>query len=809
MAINRYNLPAEQPIANTYVPIPFQEMLAAAEAQQKAYDDLEAKRQALADTDFYALDPDLDYVTGKQNELQSDVQTVYDAYSSGDLRKARRTYNDINRKWEKELNPLTGLTGGAMERHDKRAEFYKALKESDANPTQIQYAMDYFDANYAKQGGIGLDPRNMGAYSTEELAKWINPVEWADKYGAGFLSDIDAWVDVDPNGGYVIKRSGSDEHVDEEEIDAVLMNYANSDPELMAWLEQGERMGYSSKDMILDAIAGATQKYGFSKKKRDESWQKDWLYERALDKQDEAAAAQPVVSTSKENIQDNPLTNALNDIQAGTLWGDEQVNPIEAFSKVTGDYQRQIDFAEQRIQEIDFMLRDREKNPLSNEAVKSLKGERDQLVGRVQSATIERDWYNQMESDVLSQVLDPIVADNPNFEGMSYKEIYTELKTNKDLLKTNIDKRDKLVSEESAQILKIINSEAFKGQAGKAVIYKINSEGLIEGTLGGYPIQNSKLPQNVLEFNAKVKEANDNISYAATYMGDALELEMPASGMTLEDAQGVLGYLSNEKGTGVLDKVGNKAKNYADNITTTNLVHSFTPDQVAKNPALNAVQSSLDSGVGTFGDFRPIDPNTNKPGKTQKISASDNINYTVTGVEFTKDGPMVSVVKRIENQGDLWFPDVIEKGYIKLDPGTNIPNLISQQYLQKVKQAKSVGQVDSESERAVFASAPIFSNTYKIVNEFQEKTPDLYEVDKQGDLSIYKIPNVPYYDESGNIQAGELMISVDKESQSGEIYNFYGLNVSEGDIKNGKADFIQVTGNQLEYVVAGTLLQNL
>lgn len=289
MAVNRYNLPAQQPLINTYQPLPFKELLAAGQSVQSQKDLIEQQRQALADTNFYALDPDIDYVTGQQQQLLSDTDSITDLYSTGNIRDAKRAYNEIARKWKKELNPLTGRTGKSMANYDNRAAYYKSLKENkNLKPFQIQKAMDFYDKNYADQGGVGEDLRNMQGYNHEELEDYLDWSDFMMNHGKEVRASIDAYADVSFGGydeagnpQYVYKKKGTNEELAPEEIYRALVgdNYnqgilgglVGGSGRAKAYLEQGSRIGYTSPEEMINALYGTGEALSYRKESRDKS----------------------------------------------------------------------------------------------------------------------------------------------------------------------------------------------------------------------------------------------------------------------------------------------------------------------------------------------------------------------------------------------------------------------------------------------------------------------------------------------------------------------------------------------------------
>lgn len=78
MSVNRFSKPSEQHVMNTYVPLPFQEILAAGQARQSIYDrslaGLETHSDAL--TKMNSTPFDKQYLQEKQQQFQGVVENL-------------------------------------------------------------------------------------------------------------------------------------------------------------------------------------------------------------------------------------------------------------------------------------------------------------------------------------------------------------------------------------------------------------------------------------------------------------------------------------------------------------------------------------------------------------------------------------------------------------------------------------------------------------------------------------------------------------------------------------------------------------
>ena len=81
MAVNRFMKPAEQPLLNTYVPLPFKEMSLAYATKQKAHTDAEVLAESLDDEilKIKASSPEhSEYLTQYREGLKSELSDLYD-----------------------------------------------------------------------------------------------------------------------------------------------------------------------------------------------------------------------------------------------------------------------------------------------------------------------------------------------------------------------------------------------------------------------------------------------------------------------------------------------------------------------------------------------------------------------------------------------------------------------------------------------------------------------------------------------------------------------------------------------------------
>ena len=273
MGINRYDTPAELQLMNTYVPLPYQEIMAGLQAKDKEQDAALAGVAKIGDLETQALNlgnlpegTDYERVLKVQKELDDKI----DALSSGmDLTtpEGKRAEKDLY-KYAKKVYGQSGIMTAAQSSYDSRVklqeEYNKALlKGKPYRAEQVQKAMNFFDKYYDEQGGIGQTTPGQ-AYkqwqATEYLASDVNVTDWAMKHSDKIKADLKAVRRPSPDGkGYIWTHEISGKVITPQDVAKTLLgqNYeqvlqgdinkigglAAGDRELLENLIQGEKIG--------------------------------------------------------------------------------------------------------------------------------------------------------------------------------------------------------------------------------------------------------------------------------------------------------------------------------------------------------------------------------------------------------------------------------------------------------------------------------------------------------------------------------------------------------------------------------------
>lgn len=768
--INRYYLPAQQQVANTYVPIPYEEILMATQAQQKYFDDLEAKRQALEDTDFYALDPDLDYVTSMQNQMQSDVDKIADAYSTGDLRSAGRMYKDISSKWKKELNPLTGITGKAMANYDARLKYEeevdKAIEKKRLNPLQKERAMAYFDEQYAKKGGVGMDPKKMASYVTSDIANWVNPVEWADKYGKDFKAEVSAFAEARPTGdGYIFKYKGTEETVPEEEIHAVLMKYASADPEMMHFLAQGEEMGYATKQMLVDAIMGAEHKYGYRKKTYDEDLSSDATYWKQKEEDEKMAAAKPISVTTTQTIENDRLVNTQRE-ESFFMAGDG-ISGIKTFDEDVNNLNVQKEEILEEINELTEIAANPSSAPAAVAAartkIKALNVQASELNNEIEQSKQYKESFIKNTYGIDNEFL----AEN-GFE--SAAEYYQELKVYEQSIADVEQGRQEMYN----------RMDALNDKWSSIGTFSLNEEGNLEFVYDkGAGTKNMNLAK--AEVSADIENFNT--------MQKAL-VEQPLE-IIMEEGQKfnikskynpdnhVASYNSLKSELTSKEKALNtNADFFINNRTYTSRQDIITPDMTKNNPTYQSIETFANNS--DWANFRKVDESGNLVEYSPEMTGFDLFEFKRTSnklvlgsIIHTRDNGSQPTFSLVNEEGT-----VLETGIMIDDANTSIKKELTKSYMKQAKYTlNSQGEPDGDAVVGIFASSdePAFRNTWEEVNDAMNELPTEYITGDNVNIAYRKI--------SGVGQGDSYFMGVDNVNDSN--YIIFTKGVTEEQIQTG------------------------
>lgn len=283
--INRYGVPAQQPLMQTYVPIPYKELLMAGAQQQKQFEDVEARRLALGELDLPALTQDIPGAKDILGYYENEIDKISDLYPK-DMRQARAEVKKLERQAKKDFGRY-GRAGAIKANYATRQKFSEDLKKrigkssAQGGISQQQYdkTMSYLDTLYK---GVGEGRSGIySAYPTEEVAKYVDFTNFANTYGKDIKADIKSTAaSIIGGDGYIRDFDHALEVVGKDRVRNILWNYASGSDELMNYLQQGEQIGYTSLENLMSAIEGASTKYSYQQEEESADTKTDgtWKY---------------------------------------------------------------------------------------------------------------------------------------------------------------------------------------------------------------------------------------------------------------------------------------------------------------------------------------------------------------------------------------------------------------------------------------------------------------------------------------------------------------------------------------------------
>ncbi len=275
MPINRYGTPVQQPLINTYAPLPYQEILQGLAAKEKQQASAMSGAFELGEKEFQFLGADRDKALTEQNWLETESNKLAGTdLTTPEGKRAHRKFLSEGKKKFGQFGAIGAMQSNynaytaAVERERKRIGKKDGISQKQFETVTKELLREY--------QGIGEGgPSGFSNINIEDIAKRVSSTEFADKYGKGIMSDIQARAYANTDGKYIQSGKSSMEFVDPEEVKQILMNYAKGDPELMNYLQQGEKYGYANVDELMSAISGAEQKFGFQKQTKSQDLKTD------------------------------------------------------------------------------------------------------------------------------------------------------------------------------------------------------------------------------------------------------------------------------------------------------------------------------------------------------------------------------------------------------------------------------------------------------------------------------------------------------------------------------------------------------
>jgi len=456
MGINRYDTPAQLQLMNTYVPLPYQEIMAGLQAKDKEQAAALAGVAKIGDLETQALNlgnlpegTDYERVLKVQKELDDKI----DALSSGmDLTtpEGKRAERDLY-KYAKKVYGQSGIMTAAQSSYDARVklqeEYNKALlKGKPYRAEQVQKAMNFFDKYYDEHGGIGQTTTGQ-AYkqwqATEYLASDVNVTDWAMKHADKIKADLGAVRRPSQDGkGYIWTHETSGKVITPQDVAKTLLgqNYeqvlqgdinkigglAAGDRELLANLIQGEKMGYSGFGELINATMGAIDAFSFQETEDFLDLKTDQGY---WNRRKEEPIAKPIITGEEVLINQGELVP----IEPGSshIWGslfgyEDGYRPITLLEKQNqnGDA---IDNISIELNNVDAQIQEFKEQTWTTEnqlKITALETQKENLISQQKHLTEEQDYYKDLEQEFREE---GIVQINKSAEGKETNKLFKDV----------------------------------------------------------------------------------------------------------------------------------------------------------------------------------------------------------------------------------------------------------------------------------------------------------------------------------------------------------------------------------------------
>lgn len=159
----------------------------------------------------------------------------------------KKLAQDLHKDWTR--GEVASIQGNFNTKQEFTKRYKEAVTKGDVNAADYEKALAYFESNfqgtnYDKDAGVGAN------YNVEELAKYVNMEDLAEKRGAGYISDFvkntNAWTD----GKYIYKSEGSKEVIPKEHIYTGVLSAMGNDDELMKYYNQQIKFGALTQEQV-------------------------------------------------------------------------------------------------------------------------------------------------------------------------------------------------------------------------------------------------------------------------------------------------------------------------------------------------------------------------------------------------------------------------------------------------------------------------------------------------------------------------------------------------------------------------------
>lgn len=253
MRVNRYSRVSP----SQFNPLSMQEIFTVPLAKQKLHDQAQAQLDELGLFDINRLDADDDtareYINEYKNRIDSQVDSIMNqGITHQTNRNIRKLLNDKN-KWMSNDGVGGKIQSNYNAYQDYKSKLDKALEDGKLGNERYNALLNQATAKY--EGVV-----NDGRLNLESVANRVDVAKKLKPYVKDVMSNPDSiesntGFKYDPNSGMFINVKQGTTTTKEGLMEIIANNFAKTDPEIMNYLNQRERLGFEKSEDVISNIA--------------------------------------------------------------------------------------------------------------------------------------------------------------------------------------------------------------------------------------------------------------------------------------------------------------------------------------------------------------------------------------------------------------------------------------------------------------------------------------------------------------------------------------------------------------------------
>jgi len=270
MPINRYGTPVQQPLINTYAPLPYQEILQGLAAKEKQQASAMSGAFELGEKEFQFLGADRDKALTEQNWLETESNKL--AGTDLTTPEGKRAHRKFLSEGKKKFGQF-GAIGAMQSSYNARQALVKKIdadiKADKTTAVQKVHALKKFDEAYGEAGGIGIGEDGIyNVYQGQDIARAQDLTKEFLAMGNGFKANVSAWATPSrsADGRFRLIRKGTNEEVTKEELTSFFEKGFQGSAPLKQYVSQGLEFGSLEKEELYSAIEAAIEFGDYNKR---------------------------------------------------------------------------------------------------------------------------------------------------------------------------------------------------------------------------------------------------------------------------------------------------------------------------------------------------------------------------------------------------------------------------------------------------------------------------------------------------------------------------------------------------------------